>query len=124
MRAFWLVIEGSPRRVLADGNPSVDSHVADQHAGVFPLITAVESVRSQISDDGQTESPSVSITLANDSGQCSSLFGGTIAGFERPPPIGARAELHSTDGEDDETEFADIVQSISLGRSGSILIAA
>lgn len=124
MRAVWLVIEGSPRRVLTDGKPEAAALVADVHAGVLPLIDSVDQVRAQISADGQTETSNVSVTLRNDSGQCSRIFGGTVGSFERPPPIGMRAELHSTDGEDDVTEFAGIVQSISLGKSASILIAA
>ena len=124
MRSIWLVIEGSPRRVLTDGRPEAAAMVADVHAGVFQLIQGVDQVRSQISGDGQTETSNVSITLRNDSGQCARLFGGAVGGFERPPPIGARAELHSTSGEDDVTEFVGIVQSISLGKTCTIMIAA
>lgn len=124
MRAVWLVIEGSPRRIFADRNPAVASLVADVHAGVLPLIEGVDQMRAQISADGQTETSNVSVTLRNDSGQCSRIFGGTVGSFERPPPIGARAELHSTSGEDDVTEFAGIVQSVSLGKTCTVLIAA
>lgn len=124
MRTVWLVIEGSPRRIFTDRNPAVESLVADVHAGVLPLIEGIDQVRSQISSDGQTETSSVSVTLRNDGSQCSRIFGGTVGGFERPPPIGARAELHSSSGEDDVTEFAGIVQSVSLGKICTVLIAA
>lgn len=99
----WLRILGAPTRVFyADprDRPSLSGQGSPHE-----LLRSIGTLRSGI--DGET--PNVSVTLRNDSGQCTALFAA--------PPIGATAELRDASG----ILFSGTVQGVELGQPDATL---
>jgi hypothetical protein len=93
----WLRIVGSPARVFFK-DPRDRPDMAGQ-GSPHELLRSIGALKSGI----EGETPNVSITLRNDSGQCKALFA-----F---PPLGAAAELRDADG----VIFSGSVHDIALG---------
>ena len=103
---IWLRIAGRPARqfyATAEAVPYLATEA--RHA----LLKEAGQIRSGV--DGET--PNITVTLANEYGECVDLF--------RIPPLGAAAELiHHSDG----VLFAGIVQSVDLSDDCSVAIQA